>query len=204
MTTRCCTACNSTNPNPNPNPDPDHNPDHNPDPGPCPNQACSSTAKAARATRWSSGSARTMRPAPRAVTSRRHPSCTTDLRLQASRRAVTPGRGTRYRWTSTADTKCAQTPSRRTPPPTSAFVAAVREVLAFLEAAAIEQTHGDSAVFLAELHLEGVPGALEPDVVVAELWRSRARGMGSSQLGGWEALRGDKLSRALRQSRDEL
>ena len=83
-------------------------------------------------------------------------------------------------------------------------VAAVREVLAFLEAAAIEQTHGDSAVFLAELHLEGVPGALEPDVVVAELWRSRARGMGSSQLGGWEALRGDKLSRALRQSRDEL
>ena len=83
-------------------------------------------------------------------------------------------------------------------------VAAVREVLAFLEAAAMEQTHGDSAVFLAELHLEGVPGALEPDVVVAELWRSRAREMGSSQLGGWEALRGDKLSRPLRQSRDEL
>ena len=68
----------------------------------------------------------------------------------------------------------------------------------------MEQTHGNSAVFLAELHLEGVPGALEPDVVVAELWRSRAREMGSSQLGAWEALRGDKLPRILPQSRDEL
>ena len=39
-------------------------------------------------------------------------------------------------------------------------VAAVREVVAFLEAAAREQAHGNSALFLAELHLEGVPGAL--------------------------------------------
>ena len=59
-------------------------------------------------------------------------------------------------------------------------------------------------VFLAELHLEGVPGALDPDLAAAELWWGHAREMGSSQLGGWEALRGDKLSWTVRPVRDEL
>ena len=84
-------------------------------------------------------------------------------------------------------------------------VAAVREVLAFLEAAAMEQGHGNSAVFLAEVHLEGVPGALEPDVVVAESWRSRAQEMGSNQLGGCEAISSlERYGRGVETSCDRL
>ena len=95
------------------------------------------------------------------------------------------------------------------PPNASAAerAAAVREVLGFLEAAAAEQGHGDAATFLAELHLEGVPGALAPDAAAAERWRQAAREMGSSQLAAWEATRGEELARALErasQVRDEL
>ena len=45
----------------------------------------------------------------------------------------------------------------------------VQEVIALLEAAIAEQSHGNAAVFLAELNLEGVPGALQPDARLAEV-----------------------------------
>ena len=68
--------------------------------------------------------------------------------------------------------------------------------MAHLEAAATLQGHADAAVFLADLHLEGVPGSVEPDVVAAQRWRQAARDMGGgSQLAAWEETRRDKLRR---------
>lgn len=86
-------------------------------------------------------------------------------------------------------------------------VSVVRETLGWLEAAAKEQGHADSAVFLAELHLVGVPGALKPDAKTAARWRKRAKKLGGgSQLAPWDATRGAQLKHALRElkSRGEL
>ena len=75
----------------------------------------------------------------------------------------------------------------------------VREALKFLSRAVTEHVHGDACVFLAELHLKGVPGALEPDATTAERYRQRARGMGGSELAAWEKTRGEELDRALQE-----
>lgn len=88
--------------------------------------------------------------------------------------------------------------------------AVVHEAIALLESAVAEQSHGNAAVFLAELHLEGVSGALVPDTEGAERWRRRAQQLGGSELAAWEATRAEKLAQALRRaqrsksSRDEL
>lgn len=71
----------------------------------------------------------------------------------------------------------------------------VEEVVEHL-VAATQQGHADSAVFLAELHLEGVPGAIQADASAAQRWRRQAREMGGgSQLAAWEETRRDKLAR---------
>ena len=75
--------------------------------------------------------------------------------------------------------------------------AVVTEAVSLLEAAATEQAHGNAAVFLAELHLKGVPGALPPDATGAQRWQERARELGGSELAAWEATRGEELAQAL-------
>lgn len=70
-------------------------------------------------------------------------------------------------------------------------------VLEMLKAAATEQSHGNSAVFLAEIFLMGVAGVLEPDMVVAEHWRNVGRALNASELSAWEAARKDELSKAI-------
>ena len=75
---------------------------------------------------------------------------------------------------------------------------AVAEVLDLLERAVDDQGHADAAVFLAEVHFIGVPGALAPMLGTARRWRRKAREMGGgSQLAAWERARGADLDRAL-------
>ena len=73
----------------------------------------------------------------------------------------------------------------------------VGEAVAFLEAAATEQAHGNACVFLAELHLLGVPGALPADRAAVQRWRARARELGSTELEAWQATRAAELAEAL-------
>jgi len=69
------------------------------------------------------------------------------------------------------------------------------EAVAFLRAAATEQSHARSALMLAQLHATGVPLLLQPDLTEAKRWRRSALALGTDELvAAWDAQFGALLN----------